>query len=86
MTDEKKLTWWQLMFKNGYVQLFPIAVLVFVVGIAIWNTAYFVGVPFTDYEFNGAWFAIVIGALMIFLLAYKGFYQFWKEYSKTIKK
>jgi K+ transporter len=81
MTGEKKLTWFQLMWKNGYVQLFPVAVLVFIVGIVIWDTAYFVSAPFTDLEFNGAWCPLVIGALMIFLLAYKGFYQFWRDYS-----
>jgi len=82
MTEEKKLTWFKLMWKNGYIQLFPVSLAMIVLSYFIWETTSFIEVPFTDWEFNSAWMVLLIGAFMAFLLIYKGFIQFWNDYKK----
>ena len=77
MTDEKKLTWFQLMWKNAYVQLFALAVVFLVVEIMFMDEFYTMG---------GFIVGISIPIGMMIMISFFAFYKFWKEYSKTIKK
>lgn len=77
MTDEKKLTWWQLMYKNAYVQLFALAIAFLVVMLICKDEFYTEG---------GFYIGISIPIGMMVMISILGFYKFWKEYSKTTKK
>lgn len=77
MTDEKKLSWFQLMWKNSYVQLFALAVVFLVVELICMDEFY---------TYGGFIIGISIPIGMMVMISILGFYKFWKEYSKTIKK
>jgi hypothetical protein len=73
--NKPQLTWFQLMWKNWYIQLFATAI-IFILGELYVN--FFVE-PF--YSIGGVivGFGIPIG--MMIMIAYKGFYQFWNDYT-----
>ena len=89
MTDEKNpyrnspkdgkegLTWFRLMWKNAYLQLFVVAIVFLVVELS-----------FRDefYSELGFYVGISIPIGMMIMISTMGFYKFWKEYSKTLKK
>lgn len=88
MTEEKNpyrneknqkegITWFQLMWKNSYVQLFALAVVFLVVEIMFMDEFYTMG---------GFYIGISIPIGMMAMISIFGFYKFWKEYNKTIKK
>lgn len=65
-----KLTWFRLMWKNWFIQLF-------VVGLTILIASFFL----PDLGLPGG----IIGAAICIIIGYWGFYKFWKEYSKEIE-
>lgn len=88
MTDEKnpyradanakdQLTWWQLMWKNGYVQLFGVAIAFLVVELICMDEFY-------------SWGAFIVGISipigMMVVIAVLGFWKFWKQYSAYEKE
>lgn len=68
-----KLSWFQLMWKNFYIQLFVIAVAMFIY--LVFFAEDFVS-PLAKIM------AISVPVAMIFTIGYKGFYQFWKDYKE----
>lgn len=85
MTEEKnpyrfngqkseKLTWFQLMYKNFYIQLFITAIVFLVVELIFRDEFY------SDHSF---YVGISIPIGMMVLIGYFGFFKFWREYSKT---
>jgi hypothetical protein len=72
MTDEKKLTWWQLMWKNFYIQLFALAI-VFLAGVIIKSDSF--------YSLAGLIIGLAIPIGMMIMISYFGFYKFWREYN-----
>ena len=84
MANEKKeleYTWFQLMWKNFYIQVFILAI-VFLVGVLYMEF-------YTDYSFYSLAAFLVALAIpigMMVLIGYKGFYQFWNDYKKGISR
>ena len=78
MTDKKELeyTWFQLMWKNFYIQLFVVAIIAI---IGLFYYEFFVE-PF--YLLGGFLVALAIPIGMMILIGYKGFYQFWNDYKQ----
>lgn len=72
MGDEKKLTWWQLMWKNSYIQLFILAV-VFLIGAIIRSDSF--------YSLTGLILGFSIPISIMIIISYFGFYKFWKDYN-----
>lgn len=71
MTEERKYTWFQLMFKNSYIQLFIVAIAFLVAELVMMDSFY---------STAGFIVGISIPILMMIVIAYKGFYQFWNDY------
>jgi len=72
--------WFKLMWSNGYIQLFPLGITMIIYSIVKWFEFDFIEI--LGLEFNGAWTMFLLGIFMSFFLAYKGFYQFWKDIKK----
>lgn len=73
MTDKKELSWFELMWKNSYIQLFLVAIAFLVILLVIKDEVY---EPWMFY----VGIAVPIG--MMVMIAYKGFYQFWCDYKE----
>lgn len=71
--SDEGLSWRQLMWKNFYIQLFIIALA------ALVGEFYLID---SFYSFGGFILGISIPIGVMILIAYKGFYQFWRQYSK----
>lgn len=69
--DHSFKNWFKIMWGNTYIQLFILG-LAFFIGI-LWNYSAFEG------EMWGFWVLISIPSLMMIVIAYKGFYQFWND-------
>jgi hypothetical protein len=82
MTDEKKLTWFQLMWKNWLILFAPVGPAFLFLSWLWWFSADTFEIPFTDYEVTSAWFLLILGAWISYLVFYKGWYQFWDDYKK----
>lgn len=63
--DEKKPTWFSLMWSNNYIQLFALAIAFLILLIV-----------------KEVYLLIPLPALMMIIIGYKGFYQYWKEYNR----
>lgn len=74
MTNEKKLTWFQLMWKNFYIQLFVVAVVALTLEIYYMDSFYSLG---------GFLIGVAIPISMILMISILGFYKFWKEYNNV---
>jgi inner membrane protein involved in colicin E2 resistance len=61
------MDWFRLMNKNHYIHIFLLAVVFFVVILLNFEPTW------------GFCVAIAIPSLMMIVIAYKGFYQFWKD-------
>lgn len=76
MTDEK-LSWWKLMWKNSFIQLFVVL-------------AIFLGIEFLCrddfYSENGFYVGISIPIISMIMIVYGAFYKFWKGYLEDKKK
>mgnify|MGYP001602017695 FL=1 len=70
----EKLTWFKLMWKNGYIQLFIVA-LAFLIGEISQYDSF--------YSLTGFYVGISIPILMMLMIAYFGFYKFWKYYKNS---
>lgn len=71
-------TWFDLMWRNGYIQLFILGAV-----LSIYITPMMIEES-SDPD-NSAiiyYLAAGIGPSIALLVAYKGFYQFWKEYKR----
>ena len=71
--EDKKLNWWQLMYQNNYLQLFGLAILFLTGCIVEYNT----------FTLSGFIILISIPVIMMIVIAYKGFFQFWRDYSNS---
>ena len=69
-----QLTWFQLMWKNWYIQLFAIAV------IALFGVLYQHFFVESFYSLTALLIGIGIPTGMMVMIAYKAFYQFWNDY------
>lgn len=71
--NDDGLSWRQLMWKNFYIQGFVIALVAFIGEFYLIDTFYTLG---------GFMMGIALPLGVMMLIAYKGFFQFWKDYSK----
>lgn len=78
MTEQKKLTWFQLMNKNGYILYFIVGLIFFIGMLTQWNNFYYMELPLVG-DVDGRW-SILIPIGMMIMIGYKGFYQFWNDY------
>ena len=68
--DHSAKNWFKIMWKNTYIQLFVLAL------------AFFIGVICSYNSFDvawGFWLCLAIPSLIMIVIAYKGFYQFWND-------
>ncbi len=72
MANEKKLTWFKLMWKNFYIQLFVLAV-AFLIGVFVEIDSF--------YSISGLIIAFAIPIGMMIMIGYLGFYKFWRYYN-----
>ena len=73
MAYDKKLTWFQLMWQNGYIFTFSLAIAFLTAAIILKDTFYSLG---------GFLIGISIPIGMMIIIGYKGFYQFWNDYKQ----
>lgn len=76
MTEEKKLTWMQLMWRNFFVQLFILAAVFLGIEIAFYDEFYSVSALYIG-------ISIPIGIMVLIIC--NGFIKFWNSYKKSIK-
>ena len=69
----KDITWFQLMWKNFYIQMFIIAIIALVVEF------YFIDSFYTLTSFI---VGISIPIFMILIISYLGFYRYWQDIKK----
>lgn len=69
--DHSFKMWWKIMWSNSYIQLFLLGLVAFIVVLTQHDT--FEGVEW------GFWACLAIPSLTMIVIAYKGFYQFWKD-------
>ena len=75
MNNIKKLNWFQLMWKNHYIQLFIVFTFALITVLVNFNSVDHVG------GFVSLLFCLI---LPIVLIIYYGFYKYWKYY-KSLK-
>lgn len=83
--DHSFKKWFQIMFKNGYIFIFLVALSGMIAQIILWNEMIdMIRENFSYSTFGGiaATFAMLIPSLMMFIVSYKGFYQFWNDLKK----
>lgn len=73
MTNGKKITWFQLMWGNFYIQLFAVAIIMLV------SQIYYIN---SFDSWGNFLIGISIPLMMIIMIGYLGFYKYWKEYSR----
>lgn len=69
--DHSAKNWFKIMWSNTYIQLFVLGL------------AFFIGVLLNYDSFEGQmwgfWVMLAIPFLVMVVIAYKGFYQFWND-------
>lgn len=75
--QNSKYTWFQLMWKNGYIQIFIVAIIFLMIMLYY---EYFSPEPF--YSTEGFIIALIIPIGIMILIGYKAFYQFWNDYKQ----
>lgn len=63
--DHSFKKWFEIMWDNGYIPLFAVAAIAF-------------STVFLTLQGSDLWISVLPAAVMV-LIAYKGFYQFWKD-------
>lgn len=74
--SELEYTWFELMWKNSYIQLFIVAI-AFLSAVLYYQ--FFSDEPF--YSLGGFLIGLAIPIGMMTLIGYYGFYKFWNDYT-----